>query len=97
MALDHPDRILGLGVLDVIPTLEVAERLTYATARQMANWFWLAQPPPLPERTIATDPRAYVTYIIDAWGARNAVEPDVVDAYVRAFSNSEAVHAICEE
>jgi haloacetate dehalogenase len=97
MALDYPERIKGLGVLDVISTLDVSERLTYATARQMANWFWLAQPPPIPENTISADPRAYVTYILEAWGGRAAIEPAVVDEYVRAYSNPASIHAICEE
>lgn len=97
MALDHPDRILGAAVLDVISNLDVADRVTYATARQMANWVWLAQPSPLPERTLSTDPRAYVTFILDAWGGAKAIEPEVVDTYVRTFSHPSSVHAICEE
>jgi haloacetate dehalogenase len=97
MALDYPDRITRLGVLDVISTLDVCERLTYATARQMANWFWLAQPSPFPEQMIAADPRTYVTHILDAWGGGEAVEPAVADEYVRAFSNPASIHAICEE
>jgi len=97
MALDHPDRIAAVGVLDVIATLDVAERLTYATARQMATWFWLAQPPPLPENTIAANPRGYVTFVLEAWGGTSAIGPEAVDEYVRAFSQPRSIHAICEE
>jgi haloacetate dehalogenase len=63
----------------------------------MANWFWLAQPPPLPDKTIAADPRAYVTHILDAWVGGSAIEPAIADEYVRSFCNPESIHAICEE
>ena len=97
MALDYRDRIKRLGVLDVISTLDVSERLTYATARQMANWFWLAQPAPFPEQTIGADPRTYVMHILDTWGGRGPIEPAIADEYVRAFSNPASIRAICEE
>jgi len=97
MALDYPDRVSAVGVLDVITTLDVAERLTYATARQMATWFWLAQPPPLPENTIAADPRGYLTAVLEAWGGAAAIDPAAVDEYVRALSEPRSIHAICEE
>jgi haloacetate dehalogenase len=97
MALDYPDRIRSVGVFDVIPALEMVEQTTYATARQMANWFWLAQPPPMPEELIGADPRAFVTGIITMWGGAQAIEPEALDEYVRAFRNPDAVRAICEE
>jgi haloacetate dehalogenase len=97
MALDYPDRIEGLAVCDVISTLDIAERTTYATARQMANWFWLAQREPVPERTIAADPRAYVTDIVKAWGGADAIEAEILDEYVRCFTDPDVVHAVCEE
>jgi haloacetate dehalogenase len=97
MALDHPDCIIALGVLDIIPTLDVAELLTYETARQMTNWFWLAQPPPLPEEMLAASPRLYLRHIIDAWGGARAIEPDVFEEYLRFFSNSKVLRSICHE
>ena len=97
MALDHQDRITALSVLDVIPTLDVAERMTYAIARKMANWFWLAQPAPVPERTIGADPDSYVKYILDAWGGAHVIDPASVAQYVRSFEDPDRVHAVCEE
>jgi haloacetate dehalogenase len=97
MALDHPEHVMALGVLDIIPTLDVAERLTYETARQMTNWFWLAQPRPLPEELLKASPRRYLRHIIDAWGGARAIEPDVFEEYVRVFANPKVIGSICQE
>ena len=97
MALDHPERITALGALDVVPTLEVAERLTYAAARQMMNWFLLAQPPSLPEQFLGSNPDRYLRYILDSWGGSDVIEEPVVEEYARCFRNRDVIHAICAE
>jgi haloacetate dehalogenase len=97
MALDRPDRVAALGVLDVVPALEVAERLTYAAAREMVNWFFLAQPPTLPEEMIQSNPERYLKYILNSWGGSDAIEPEVFDEYARCFRNPDVIRAICAE
>src|SRR5205823_4825388 len=60
LALDHPDRVQRLAVLDVVPIGDAWER---ADARlTLAYWPWslLAQPAPLPERLIAAAPEAVI-------------------------------------
>ena len=98
MALDHPDRIERLAVLDVIPTAEALQR---ADARfVMAFWPWslLAQPAPLPERLICADPAAVVENALDHWGSDPSSFPGAVrTAYIEALRVPETVHAICEE
>jgi haloacetate dehalogenase len=42
MALDHPDRITHLGVLNVIPTVEQFERMTADTALENSPFLLLA-------------------------------------------------------
>jgi haloacetate dehalogenase len=97
LALDYPERVSALAVLDVIPTLDVAERTTYQTARQMANWFWLATAPPLPERLLSCEPELYVRQIIDAWGGSHAIASEALAEYVRCFRNPRVIEAICAE
>jgi haloacetate dehalogenase len=97
MALDHPDRVFALGVLDVVPALEVYEHLTYPAARQMVNWFLLAQPAPLPEELIRADPDRYLTHILGSWGGAESIEREVLDEYARCFRNPRVIDAICAE
>lgn len=50
MALDHPDRIGKLAVLDILPTAEAWDRADARFALGFWPWTLLAQPAPLPER-----------------------------------------------
>lgn len=98
MALDQPEVVSKLAVLDVIPTGMLWDR---ADAR-LALSFWpfslLAQPEPLPERLIGGDPQAVVDDALANWGSPASVFPnEVKKAYVQALSKPDHVHAICEE
>jgi haloacetate dehalogenase len=98
MALDHPDRIERLAVLDVLPTGEVLRRADVRLALAFWPWSLLAQPAPLPERLIAADPEAVIDDALTNWGSdRASFSSHVRDAYVAALRNPESVHAICEE
>jgi len=97
-ALDHPDKVTAVAVLDVIPTDEVWER---ADAR-LALSFWpfslLAQPAPLPERLLLAAPEAVVDNALSEWGSPpDTFPPSLREAYVAALGDPAHVHAICEE
>jgi haloacetate dehalogenase len=49
MALDHPDRVTRLAVLDMVPTLDVLERVDASLMLGYWPWSLLAQPAPFPE------------------------------------------------
>jgi len=60
MALDHPERVDRLAVLDVVPTAEAWDRADARFALAFWPWSFLAQPEPLPERVLAAVPEAVV-------------------------------------
>jgi haloacetate dehalogenase len=98
MALDHPDRIERLAVLDVVPTATVWDRADARFALGYWPWSLLAQPEPLPERLLARAPEAVVDDALEAWGSPSHVfGPDVRAAYVDALRDPAHAHAICEE
>ncbi len=98
MALDHPARVSRLAVLDVVPTLDMAEGLTHDLALRMVNWFLLAQPSPFPETLLAQAPELYVSHILDTWAGRpDALAPEARAEYVRAFGDPGVRHAACED
>jgi haloacetate dehalogenase len=97
LALDHPRCVRALAVLDVIPILDMAERMTYDAARLMGHWFWLGQPSTAPETLIARDPDLYVRHIIDQWGGARVIASDVADDYVRCMRKPEVRRAIGAE
>jgi haloacetate dehalogenase len=98
LALDHPDRVERLAVLDIIPTDEVFRRADDRALLAFWPWSLLAQPDPLPERLIATDPAAVVDDALANWGSDPEAFPaEVREAYVEALRDPASVHAICEE
>jgi haloacetate dehalogenase len=101
MALDHPERVDRLAVLDIVPTGEVWRRADGALARGYWHWAFLAQPAPLPERLIAGDPQAFFDLHVRA-GMGLGKEPgryppEILESYRRALDDPGAVEAVCED
>ena len=100
MALDHPDRVSALAVLDIVPTAEVWGRADDKLALVYWHWGFLAHAAPLPERLIAGDPDAYFDYhlLMIGLGTDPELYPDeVMAAYRRQLDDVSAVNAICED
>jgi haloacetate dehalogenase len=100
MALDHPDTVGALAVLDIVPTADVWARADDKLALVYWHWGFLAQAAPLPERLIAGDPDAYFDYhlLMIGLGTDAELYPDeVMAAYRRQLDDVTAVNAICED
>jgi haloacetate dehalogenase len=98
LALDHPEHVERVAVLDVVPTAEVWARADARFALAFWPWSLLAQPAPLPERLVSAAPEAVVDDALGGWGSpASAVAPEVRAAYVDGLRDPGRVHAICEE
>src|ERR1700722_8831600 len=60
MALDHPQVVDRVTVLDIAPTATMYAQTNMEFARRYFWWFFLIQPAPLPERLIAADTEFFV-------------------------------------
>ena len=96
MALDHPEVVQKLAVLDIIPTLEAFERGGKDFGLGYYHWFFLAQPAPLPETLIDADPDWFWRWHTDRV-PRKFFAPEAVEDYLNCFRNPETVRAICED
>jgi haloacetate dehalogenase len=98
MAMDHPDAVTKMMLLDISPTLAMYEQTDMAFATAYWHWFFLIQPTPLPEKLIGADPEFYLR---EYMGKRSAgMRPFTAEAwseYVRAMSDPACVHAMCED
>jgi haloacetate dehalogenase len=98
LALDHPDAVERMALLDIAPTLAMYEQTSDTFARAYWHWFFLIQPAPLPERLIEADPAAYVR---DVMGKRSAglapFDPRALAEYQRCLALPGAAHGICED
>ena len=98
LALDHPDRVDRVAVLDIVPTGAAWERADARLAIGYWPWSLLAQPAPLPERMITAAPDAVVDNARTGWGsASTAFGSEARAAYIAALRDPDRVHAICEE
>ncbi|MDP9260232.1 MAG: alpha/beta hydrolase, partial [Actinomycetota bacterium] len=52
LALDHPERVTCVALLNILPTVEQFERMAAGPSLGYWPWFLLAQPAPFPERVI---------------------------------------------
>ena len=92
LALDHPDRVSRLAVLDIVPTGDALLRADAAFALGYWHWFFLAAPAPLPETLIGHNPNAFF-FQVD----RSVFHPEALAAYLGSASDPAAVRAICED
>ncbi|MGP4014448.1 alpha/beta fold hydrolase [Saccharopolyspora sp. 5N708] len=92
LALDHPDAVTALAVLDILPTADVFARVDASFARAAWHWFFLAQQGDLPERLIAADPDAFFLR-----GAGELFAPEALAAYREAYHRASVIHAMCQD
>ncbi len=100
MAIDHPDRVERLAVMDIVPTAEVWRRLDRTSAVVYWHWSFLAQAAPLPERMIAADPASFLDEHLRRIGLGTApgrYPAAVMDVYRQQLSDPATIEAICED
>ncbi len=103
LALDHPQAVLRLMLLDIAPTLDMYRGTTETFARLYYHWFFLIQPAPYPETLIGQDPAYYVrTTMAGRFGASGERGFGPFDAramaeYERAARTPGWAHAVCED
>ena len=98
LALDHPQAVTRLVMLDIAPTLAMYAQTDEAFARAYWHWFFLIRPAPLPERLIEADPEQY---LLSVMGSRSAgLQPFTAPAlaeYVRCMQLPGTARGICED
>jgi len=95
LAVDHPERVLRLCVIDIAPTLDMYAATDMTFARGYYHWFHLIQPSPLPETMIGANPRFYLHWKLGGWGSAGLghLEPEALAEYERCFCDPLAIHA----
>jgi haloacetate dehalogenase len=97
MALDHPERVAKLAVLDIVPTGEMYRRADMDFALGYWHWFFLPQPYDFPERLIGADPDHFYLERSAEQNLASLFAPEALEEYRRCWRNPAAIHAMCED
>jgi haloacetate dehalogenase len=96
LAVDHPQAVSRLLLLDIAPTLGMYENTTRAFAQAYWHWFFLIQPPPLPEALIESDPSRYIRSLMGKRHAGlSAFAPEALAEYERCAAIPGTAQAVC--
>ena len=100
LALDHPDRVSKLGIIEIVPTVEYWDAWNADVALKAYHWTFLAQPAPVPERMIQADPQAYFDHTLRAWTlarSLHAFPPEALASYHAQAREPDRVAAMCAD
>lgn len=98
LALDHPDAVERMAVLDICPTATMYAATDREFATAYYHWFFLIQPADFPERMIANNTHFFVRQTIASWShTEGAFDEAILRHYVEAFFDPAAIHAACED
>jgi haloacetate dehalogenase len=87
MALDHPDKVTHLTVLDIVPTYYLYTHVTIEFVQAYYHWFHQLRPAPIPENEIFKTNEA---------AKARATDPIQIE-WLRTASTMENIHAMCED
>jgi haloacetate dehalogenase len=96
LALDHPQAVRRLTVLDIIPTGEIWRRADARFALGYWHWAFLAQPHPRPETIIGHDPE-YFIFKAHFRGQLEGFGAEAYADYLAAARDPDTLRGMCED
>lgn len=98
LALDFPDRVEAMTLLDIAPTREMYAQTSAEFASIYWHWFFLIQQSPIPETIIGQNPvEFWKLKCFNQAGGENPFHPDALAEYLAAFRDPKTIHASCED
>ncbi len=98
LAADRPQAVERLMLLDIAPTLAMYERTSLAFATAYWHWFFLIQPPPLPEALVESDPVRYLRSVVgNRHAGLAAFAAEALAEYERCIAIPGTAQAICAD
>jgi haloacetate dehalogenase len=91
LAIDHPQAITHVAVMDGVPVVEALERCDARFAAAWWHWWFFAQTEKPAERVISRDPEAWYRLDAELMGAENHAD------LLRAVKDPATVHAMVED
>ncbi|ESZ89804.1 hypothetical protein SBOR_9810 [Sclerotinia borealis F-4128] len=100
LAINHPEAITKLMVLDILPTLTMYELGKQTWYQKYWHWQFLSQASPFPESAILSDPSLFAEKFLGVAGVGGkdvVFHEDVKSIYEDMLRDEETVHGMCED
>ncbi|HME39453.1 MAG TPA: alpha/beta hydrolase [Steroidobacteraceae bacterium] len=99
LSLDHPDCVISLTLMDIVPTYSMFLETNYKVAGAYWHWYFLSLPEPFPERLIGNDPDFFYETCLVGWGAGRLADFDAeaLTEYRRAWRDPQMIHGSCSD
>lgn len=100
LAMDHPEVVERVAVLDILPTSDYWDRMDRTFGLKIYHWMFLAQPAPFPEKLIAAAPVRFLEHTLASWTADKTLDCFSDDALVHNrdwFCDPDRIAATCED
>ena len=97
MALDHPDAVRKLAVIDILPTHHVWTHVSREWALNSYHWSFMAQPYDFPERLLQGKEEYYIRLKLGSQGlGKGGIAEEALREYIRCCT-PESIHGVCED
>jgi len=99
LSLDHPEALLSVSLLDIIPLHDVFSQVDRHIAKAYWHWYFLQQPSPYPEDVILANPDTFYEGCLFGWGSANAesFDPHQLAAYRKAWREKDTIYGSCAD
>ncbi|MHA7774261.1 alpha/beta fold hydrolase [Roseibium sp. M-1] len=100
LALDHPEAVQRVAVLDILPTIDYWDRMDRLFGLKIYHWMFLAQKAPFPEKMIAAAPNRFLDHTLASWTAAKTLScfSRAALAHNRGwFRDPDRISATCED
>lgn len=99
LALDAPQAVASLTLMDIVPTLHLLETFDLPVARAYWHWSFLAQPAPFPEEIICRDPDSFFETCLTGWGKAGLAvfDAQALAAYRAAWRDPATIAGMCND
>ena len=99
LALDHPEAVASLTVMDIVPTHRLLSDWNATVAADYWHWTFLAQPAPFPETLIGHDPDHFFEACLLGWGGARLsdFDADALAAYRAAWRDPATIAGMCAD
>lgn len=97
LAMDHPEKVIRVAFLDILPTHRVFQNIDAQMALDLYHWWFMAQPKGFPETLLRGNEEYYIRNKLMKQGpGKGGFTEEEIQEYIRVCT-PENIHGVCED